>query len=188
MPPDKKTLLSVEEIRFSKMENCTIFLHFHNSFVGTGSFNPIIGADTSAIVTGSENTIGSTLGPAGYCYATGSFIGGGYQNCIDTGNSAGLDSLFGMIGGGQNNKICAGSCYSSIIGGQNNTVCHKWATVSGYNVTSQADCAFTTNRVVACNTPLFGGPAPTGMLQFFPATPGLVAAGIPLGACLVFIQ
>jgi len=60
--------------------------------------------------------------------------------------------------------------------------------VAGFGVQSQADCAFTTNCVIACNTPVFGGFVATGTLQYFPATPGLIAAGIPAGACLVFIQ
>ena len=154
----------------------------HNSFIGAGYYNRIMeGSGGSAIVMGDQNTIGSSLGP-GYCRADSSFIGGGGFNCIDTGNTPGSESWFGFIGGGQDNMICAGACHSSIIGGQGNRVLHKWATVSGYNVTTNQDCAFFANNFVAQNMPaLFG--APTGTLMYWDLSLG----PLPTTGCVVFV-
>lgn len=97
-----------------------------------------------------------------------------------------LGGAYSFIGCGQNNKICAGSCYSSIIGGQNNIVQHSWATVSGYNVTTAMDCAFHANDIVLQNIP-FGNPvtcAPPGT-----AVPGQLYYVVvpPGGFCQVWI-
>ncbi|MES2702725.1 MAG: hypothetical protein V4649_08810 [Bacteroidota bacterium] len=156
--------------------------------IGGGGQNQVYHANScfGFIGGGQGNTISSPLlGSLFSCYST---IAGGWDNHIQAGTAVGSESCFGFIGGGESNVVGAGTCYSSIIGGQGNSVVHNWATVAGWNVTSGADCAFTTNCVIACNTPVYGlGPAP-GTLQYFPVTPGLIAAGIPVGACLVFIQ
>ena len=141
--------------------------------------------DYSFIGSGTQNIVGSAA--AGSLQASYGFIGGGTQNCIDV--SPTQSTCFGFIGGGSSNVICAGACHSAIIGGSGNTVSHNWATVSGCNVASLMDCAFHANVLIAPNTPLVGGSiVPPGTLQYFPITPALVAAGIPAGSCLVFIQ
>jgi hypothetical protein len=160
----------------------SIFAGHTHGFIGGGQENIVIGS-CSSVVGGCFNTIGNTT--VSSYPANWGFIGGGSNNSIDTGLIAGTDTPYGFIGGGMDNIICAGTCYSSIIGGQNNKVNHKWATVSGYNVSSQADCAFTTNCVIACNTPLHGSPVATGTLQYWPAPAGI---GFPVGSCIVLIQ
>ena len=87
------------------------------------------------------------------CY---SFIGAGCCNVISNGCSS--------IVGGFCNTVSGG--YSSILGGQGNKVTHNWASASGYNITSAADCTFHVNCLNACSTPLYtgGGPFPPGTI------------------------
>lgn len=156
----------------------------HNSFVGSGDCNIIQSLSANSVIGGGEqNTIGNAA--VGSLDAQYSFVGGGFGNTIDTGTTPGTESRLNVIGGGLNNLICAGACNSAIIGGEGNIVTHNWATVAGFNVSSQADCAFTTNCVIACNTPIFGSPVPVGAFMYVVA-PAIL--GFPVGTCMVLIQ
>ena len=84
-----------------------------------------------------------------------------------------------FLGGGQNNKVCAGTCYSSILGGQNNIVQHNWASASGYNITSVMDCAFHANNLVVPNMPV--GITGNSKQLYYMATAG------PGSPCAVYI-
>jgi len=61
-----------------------------------------------------------------------SFVGGGNGNFIDSTSHA--PSTFGIVGGGQQNKICAGTNHSSIFSGYNNCVAGSCSAIlSGAN-------------------------------------------------------
>ncbi len=163
----------------------------------SGGYNNVISQNAcfNTVSGGCGNMIGPDLLMVGpYKHALYNFIGAGRCNCIDATNTAAAS--YGVIGGGQNNKICAGynhsfigsgygNCVmgncSSILGGQGNVVTHNWASASGYNVASNQDCAFHANILVSTNMPPYTG-VPSGTLQYFVA-PAML--GLPVGACLV---
>ncbi|MBL7690871.1 MAG: hypothetical protein JNM41_04700 [Flavipsychrobacter sp.] len=158
----------------------------HNSFVGSGDCNIIQSLSANSVIGGGEqNTIGNSA--VGSLDALYSFVGGGFCNTIDTGTAPGTESRLNVIGGGSNNLICAGACNSAIIGGEGNIVTHNWATVAGCNVATAYDCAFHVNQVVAANTQPYAALG-NGIMQYLVPTPALIAAGIPLGSCIVLIN
>ncbi len=96
-----------------------------SSFIGGGVSNKInYGSDYSFINSGTLNTIGS----AGGSGATFSGISGGSQNCIDDSTAA---TAYGVIGGGFENCICAGTNHSSIFSGNGNCVWGSCSSVLG---------------------------------------------------------
>lgn len=133
----------------------------------------------------------------GSCY---SVVGGGFNNAIGAFSTTGLGFNHSFIGGGCNNTIesnCSSivggggntvsGYFSSVLGGSGNTVTHNWSAAVGCNVVSNQDCAFHSNILVSQNTPIWGS-SPPGTLEYFVPTPALIAAGIPLTACIVLVH
>src|SRR6185312_2812354 len=178
---------------------CQNSAHSCMSFIGGGGVNNIfIKSDCSFLGGGSLNGIGdSSVSPVNF--ATESFLGGGSMNCID---AVGANTKFGVIGGGQSNKVCAGTNHSSIFSGKGNTVSGSCSSILGgsgnsdggfgyvgifgQGITAPLPNTFYTNCLNACSTPLyiFGG-FPTGTISYFPAPGGL---GFPLGSCIAMIS
>ncbi len=147
------------------------------NFIGGGDHNHII-SPTGTSTQISRSFIGGGIG--NYIFEQCSSIVGGCQNTI---NAGGVGSF---IAGGDTNTI-SGAC-SSILGGSgNNDGGFAYAGIFGQNVTAVAPNTFHVECLNAVNTPIYGGALPSGTLAFVNVTPGMVAAGFPVGSKVAMI-
>jgi hypothetical protein len=84
-------------------------------------------SECSLITGGAGNAIGAGVPLA--CSSSFSAIGGGASNCIDATGVVGTN--YAVVGGGQNNLVCAGTNHSSIFSGFNNCVASSCASILG---------------------------------------------------------
>ena len=153
----------------------------HGALIAAESLKEETRLGRNSIVGGFKNIIGFNDNRN-----IGNFIGGGEINQIDDGGAATSHSL---IGGGQNNCICAGTNHSSIFGGNRNMVSGSFSSILGgssncdngldyvgifgQNVTGVMNNAFHANNFVAqnmCSAAGGSGPFATGTLYFDPTT------------------
>jgi hypothetical protein len=116
------------------------------TFVGGGCQNGVHACSIfSTVVGGCSNSIG-LLTATGFG-ATFSFLGGGGGNCIDSVNT--VNTTYGVLGGGQNNIVCASTNHSSIFSGFNNKVSGSCSSILGG--ANNCDNGFNYVGIFGCN-------------------------------------
>ncbi len=168
-----------------------ILNHSVYSTIGNGVLNRIDNTFGSFIGSGTDNCIAAVLpGPD----IERSFIGGGYINTVNDScasivggmeNTINAGGVGGFIGGGLGNVVSGN--YSAVLGGSgNNDGGFAFAGIFGNGINAVANDMFHVSCLNAVNTPVLAG-QPLGTLTYVNATPGMVAAGFPLGSKIAMI-